>query len=206
MKNSRKNLVKTKKHISKNHNVARKYMSKKTNLSKKNKNIKHKNIKHKNTKRKNTKRKNIKNKSRKYKGGYGLGTNPFPQHPGAWNVDNMGNYFLFNPHGQATGGQDPFFGVTHPEPQLTYSAFKSGLTPFQKGGMFGQGLVNLYRNSMNNLVNNSPFLGKVYRGKQPIVSPSPSVQPAMETNVVLPAPLPNIKDIRNNSKTLASKF
>jgi hypothetical protein len=59
---------------------------------------------------------------------------------------------------------------------------------------------------MNNLVNNSPFLGRVYRGKHPIVSPSPTVQPAMETKKLLPAPLPNIKYIRNNSKTLASKF
>lgn len=197
MKNSRKILLKKRKHMSKKHHVARKHMSKKYRVSKKYM-----------SKKRHLSRKHLpkKHKTRKYKGGYGLGANPFPQHPGAWNVDNMGNYFLFNPQGQVTGGPDPFFGVTHPEPQLTYSAFKSGLTPFQKGGMFGQGLVNLYRNGMNNLVNNSPFLGKVYRGKQAIVSPSPSVQPAMETSNVLSAPLPNIKDIRNNSKTLAAKF
>ena len=72
--------------------------------------------------------------------------------------------------------------------------------------MIGQGLVNLYRNSMNNLVNNSPFLGRVYTGKHHIVSPSATVQPAMETNTIISGPLPNIKEIRNNSKTLASKF
>ena len=187
MKNSRKNFLKKRKH-----HVARKYMSKKHRVSKK----------------RHLSRKHLpkKHKTRKHKGGYGLGANPFPQHPGSWKVDNMGNYFLFNPHGQVTGGPDPFFGKTQPEPQMTYGAFKSRLTPYQNGGMFGQGLVNLYRNGMNNLVNNSPFLGRVYRGKHPIVSPSPTVQPAMETNTIIPGPLPNIKDIRNNSKTLASKF
>ena len=50
---------------------------------------------------------------------------------------------------------------------------------------------------MNNLVNNSPFLGRVYKGKHPIVSPSPTVQPAMEPNTIISGPLPNIKEIRN---------
>ena len=197
MKNSRKNLLKKRKHMSKKHHVARKHMSKKHRVSKKYM-----------SKKGHLSRKHLpkKHKTRKHKGGYGLGANPFPQHPGAWNVDNMGNYFLFNPHGQVTGDPDPFFGKTQPEPQMTYGAFKSRLTPYQKGGMFGQGLVNLYRNGMNNLVNNSPFLGRVYRGKHPIVSPSPTVQPGMETNTIIPGALPNIKEIRNNSKTLASKF
>ena len=186
MKNSRKKLLKRKKHMSKKHHVARKHMSTKHRVSKKHLPKKH--------------------KTRKYKGGYGLGSNPFPQHPGAWNIDNKGNYFLFNPYGQVTGGPDPFFGKTHSEPQMTDGAYKSRLTPYQKGGMFGQGLVNLYRNGMNNLVNNSPFLGRVYKGKHPIVSPSPTVQPGMETNTIIPGALPNIKEIRNNSKTLASKF
>jgi len=187
MKNSRKKLLKKRKYMSKKGHLSRKHMSRKRHIS-----------------RKHMSRK--KHKTKKYKGGYGLGTNPFPQTPGAWNVDNMGNYFLFNPHGQVTGGPDPFFGKTHPEPTMTYGAFKNSLTPYQKGGMFRQGLVNLYRNSMNNLVNNTPFLGRVYNGKQPIISPSPTIQPAMETNIIIPGPLPNIKEIRNNSKTLASKF
>ena len=197
MKNSRKNLLKKRKYMSKKHHVARKHMSKKHRVSKKYM-----------SKKRDISRKHLpkKHKTRKYKGGYGLGANPFPQHPDAWNIDNMGNYFLFNPHGQVIGGPDPFFGKTQLEPQLTYGAFKSRGTPYQKGGMFGQGLVNLYRNGMNNLVNNSPFLGRVYRGKYPIVSPSPTVQPAMETNTIIPGALPNIKEIRNNSKTLASKF
>ena len=187
MKNTRKNLLKKRKHMSKKHHNVKKY-----NVSKKNRLYrKHLSKKH---------------KTRKYKGGYGLGANPFPRHPGAWNVDNMGNYFLFNPHGQVTGSPDPFFGKTAPQPQMTYSAFKSGLTPYQKGGMLGQGLVNLYRNGMNSVVNNAPFLGRVYRGKHPIVSPSPTVQPAMRTKTIIPGPLPNIKEIRYNSKTLASKY
>ena len=182
MKNSKKNLLKKRKHMSKKHNnVSKKNRSYRKHLSKK-------------------------NKTRKYKGGYGLGSNPFPKHPGAWNTDNMGNYFLSNPHGPATGGEDPFFGKTHPKPVMTYSAFKSQLTPNQKGGMIGQGLVNLYRNGVNNIVNNAPFLGRVYRGKHPIVSPSPTIQPAMRINKNLPGPLPNIKEIRSNSKTLASYF
>jgi hypothetical protein len=189
MKNTRKNLLKKRKHMSKKH-MSKKHMSKK-HMSKKHMSKKHL---------------PKKDKSRKYKGGYGLGANPFPRHPGAWNVDNMGNYFLFNPHGQVTGSPDPFFGKTVPQPQMTYSAFKSGLTPYQKGGMLGQGLVNLYRNGMNSVVNNAPFLGRVYRGKHPIVSPSPTVQPAMRTKTIIPGPLPNIKEIRYNSKTLASKY
>lgn len=191
MKNSRKKMLKKIKYMTKKHRVSRKHMTKKHRVSKKH----------------HLARKHLpKHKTRKYKGGYGLGANPFPHHPGAWNVDNMGNYFLFNPYGEATGGLDPFFGETQKQPQMTYGAFKSRITPYQKGGMLGQGLVNLYRNGINNLVNNSPFLGRVYRGKHPIVSPSPTVQPAMKTNTIIPGSLPNIKEIRNNSKTLASKF
>ena len=193
MKKSRKNVLKRKKHMSKKH-MSKKHMSKK-HMSKKHMSKKHMSKKH----------MSKKHMSKKQKGGFGLGTNPFPQSPGGWNVDNMGNYFLFNPYGTSTGGQDPYFGNTQPEPQMTYGSFKNA-SKYQKGGMIGQGLVNLYRNGMNNIVNNAPFLGRVYRGKHPVVSPSPTVQPAMQKHINIPGPLPNIKDIRNNSKTLASKF
>ena len=94
----------SKKHMSKK-NMSKKHMSKK-NMSKK-------------------------HMSKKQKGGFGLGTNPFPQSPGGWNVDNMGNYFLFNSRGTSTGGDDPYFGNLHPEPQMTYGSFKNA-SKYQK--------------------------------------------------------------------------
>ena len=73
MKNSRKNLLKKRKHVSKKHHVARKHMSKKHHVARKHM-----------SKKRHLSRKHLpkKHKTRKYKGGYGLGANPFPQHPG----------------------------------------------------------------------------------------------------------------------------
>lgn len=196
MKKTQRKLVKKGKYMSRKQHSSRKVrMPKKMHMSKKN-------AMHKKSK---TKTKS-KSKTRKYKGGFGPKSNPFPKNKGGWLIDNKGNYFLLNPYGQVVGGIDPYFGSTHPEPQMTYGAYLSQKTPYQKGGMFGQGLVNLWRNAVNTLVNDAPFLGRVYRGKHPIVSPLPTVQPAMETSNIIAAPLPDIKKIRNNSKTLAAKI
>ena len=193
MKKTQRKMVKKIKHMSRKQQPSRKVRLPKKNRSKKmymSKKI----------------RMHKKRKTRKYKGGFGPKSNPFPQNKGGWLIDNKGNYFLFNPNGQVVGGIDPYYGSTQPEPQMTYGAYSNQMTPYQKGGMFGQGLVNLWRKGVNTLVNDTPFLGRVYRGKHPVVSPLPTVQPEMESSNIIASPLPNIKKIRNNSKSLAAKI
>lgn len=108
-------------------------------------------------------------KRKNHKGGFGRGANPFIGKP--WIIDNDANHFAYNPYGQAVGGVDPYFGNTVPAPQHTYGAWAS---LNQNGGV---GFTDLYRTTVDGIINYAPGLGRVWGGIPPKQSSSPTVQP-----------------------------
>ena len=159
--------------------------------------------------------------SRTKKGGYGKGSCPFvgetwnalgppsnPYVPKPWYQSNNGNYYAYNTSGTRVGGITPYPGdklyknikggskIKHRTRKSKYLGLKGGGISFSD--FIPNLALNIIRPIKTAFLNNSPLIGKRWRGLPKDVSPLPTEQPKLK-------PTQNNNMANNNSKPLNIK-